>query len=183
MRKLRRRRGYVLVLVLGVLLLLTVVAAALLDSSGDTRSVAAVVVGQRIAASRADFAVQQGIAMVKNNTVAWSTLGACSGPPDGYLVDAGCLPGQFVTSNRVVNTGPELASGRGWNYQWWIYRPTSAAGLPPASQRLVMVYAEGYFGDNAASPSFTSAAIETEVIVPMPTAQTLTPEFDYGTLP
>jgi hypothetical protein len=173
----------VLVVVLGVLLLLTVVAAALLDSSSDSRSVASVVVGQRIAASRAEYAVQQGIAMVKNNTVAWNTLGACSGPPNGYLVDAGCIPGQFVTSNRVANTGPELASGRGWNYQWWIYRPTAEPGLPPPTQQLVMVYAEGYYGENANSPSFTAAAIQAEVIVPMPTSGTLTPEFDYGTLP
>lgn len=174
-----RRSGFVLVMVLMVLLVLTVLAASLLDSSGDSGSVSATMMGQRVAASRSDFAAQQAIAAVKLNQVAWNTLVACSGPADAYLRDGGCSAAQVVTSGRVVRTGADNMSGRGWNYQWWIYRAVAPPGLTYNAQ-LVNVYAEGYYGDDDVAGNFTVSAVEAEVMVPMPVGGNLESEFDYG---
>jgi hypothetical protein len=175
------RRGFVLVMVLLVLLVLTLVGAALLDASGDSASVSTTMMGQRIAASRSDFAAQQAIAAVKLNQVAWNTLAPCSGPANGYLRDGGCGGSQIISSGRISGTGADLAGGLGLRYQWWVYRPTPPAGVAYNAQ-LVAVYAEGYYGQSEAAGNFTVSAVEAEVMVPLPIGGNLESEFDYGIL-
>lgn len=179
MKRRNKPRGYVLIFVLLMLLVLGIITAGLYSSSEETVYTAQVMMAQKVAASRADQALQLGIASVKAGGVQLQALVPCDGPAT-VLRAGSCGPAVMVTSGLV--TGPnvgDLMDGAGQQYQWWVWRRALPDGGGLNAQ-LVNVYAEGYWGLTPDSHNYTVAAVEAEVLIPLPVGDTMTNDWDYG---
>lgn len=181
-----RSRGYILVLVLLILTVLSVLVAGLYSQASEGLIASQGIVAQKVAASRADLAIQLAVERVKSGAVNTDTFSTtCSGPGTTALL-TGPACGGVVTIPRVQGapTG-NFAGTAGWQYQYWMFRrpQTTADGGPlQLSQQLVNVYAEGYYGNGDGGTNFTVAAIEAEVVVIQPPGATQVPDGDYGAM-
>ncbi|MER2566857.1 MAG: hypothetical protein ABTQ32_39395 [Myxococcaceae bacterium] len=177
----RHRRGYVLVVVLLSLLLMSVLAASYFEQGDDVVNTTLSINGQRFAATRAEEAMQLAIARVKAGQPGMSSLPPCSGPATGIRLGS-CLPNEMISGAFEAPGSP--ASGGGWHFQYWIYKPAPVivGGFAlPLSNQVMNVYAEGYFGRaDAGINGFTVSAIEAEVLVPLPPANLPTFDGDFG---
>lgn len=184
----RRPRGFALILVLAVLLVLSIVAASTYASSADTEVTSSVVMSQRLAATRADQAVQLAIAQVKAgmvNPTNINNLLPCSGIVGHLHAPVGpvCTSAVTMTSGTVLGTAAndDFSEGAGMQYQWWIYRRSLPdGGTNSANQMLVNIYAEGYYGSAPTSNNFAVSAVEAEMYVEVPAGMDLAADFDYG---
>jgi hypothetical protein len=170
-----------LVVMLG-LLVLTVVAATYVDQGSDVTVTSTAVSGQRFASARAEEGAQLAIARIKaGGFPTILSLPACTGPTTAIRTGT-CAPGDMFTTFFEA-PGP-AATGGGWQFQYWIYRPNNVladGGSLPQSVQLFHVYAEGYFGSgDAGVASFTVSAVEAEVVVPRPPGLLPCFDGDYG---
>ena len=87
-------------------------------------------------------------------------------------------------SRRRAGAPGSPATGGGWHYRYWIYKPAPVivGGFAlPLSNQVMNVYAEGYFGKaDAGINGFTVSAIEAEVLVPLPPGNLPTFDGDFG---
>ncbi|MBL9039749.1 MAG: hypothetical protein JNG84_14625 [Archangium sp.] len=183
-----RPRGYILVLILIMLTVLSILTAGVYTQASESLIASQGLVAQKVAASRADLAVQLAVERVKSGTVNTATFeGTCNGPNDSVLrANSGCIAGSFVSIPRVQGavTG-NFALTDGWQYQYWMFRRPQVlpdGGALAISPQLINIYAEGYYGNGDGGTSFTVAAVEAEVVVVQPPGGTQTPDGDYGSM-
>ena len=182
-----RRRGYVLIMVLVVLLVLTLLVAGLYSASEDSRFTSQVMLGQRVAAARADEAVQRAVATLRAGTFTTNDLVAlpyCTTPITHLRTAGTCGSGAFLTSGQMSGpTDGDLENGAGLLYQWWIYHQSNPDGTaPPNSFEIFNIYAEGYFGYATTRENFSVAAIAAEVTLPGSTTGPPNFDGDYGVI-
>lgn len=187
--RLRRPRGYVLIMVLAVILVLSVALASVYTQSSESLYATDAMVGQKVASARADLSAQMAVAFVKLGGVTpGQFVNTCTGPgqfpadTNGAVLRSGSCTGPDIYASPFMGQdgGTNYAGPTdGWQYRYWIYRRVPASGT--VNPNMVNIYAEGYYGrGDLNTGNFAVAAIEAEVLVPLPAGGTPTYDGDYN---
>ena len=180
----RGPRGYVLVMVLAVLLVLTLLVAGLYSTSEDSRFTAQTMMGQRVAAARADQGAQLAIAQVRSGAFTQTQLAAltpCTSPATQLRTTGNCATGNFFTSGLIDNGAGDLDNRAGHQFQWWVYKQSMPDGTNPKFD-IFHVYAEGYYGLASTSTNYSVAAVVAEITLPGVNSGPPNFDGDYGVI-
>jgi Tfp pilus assembly protein PilX len=156
----RRPQGWVLVAVLAVLLLLSLLVAGFFAQAQDAAAMTRVNMGQQLAMSHAEFAVQEAIRALRSQQIPVTGLaGTCT---DIEIADNTCpntLPSPLVDNGSAS----ELGNMGGLQYQYIVYKRFSTDAAQPPNR--YMVRATGYYGYRLTSSNLVTSIIEVEVDV------------------
>jgi type II secretory pathway pseudopilin PulG len=162
MKTARRRhpRGWVLIAVLAVLLLLSLLVAGFFAQSQDAAAMTRVNMGQQLAMSHAEFAVQEAVRALRSQQIPVTGLaGTCT---DTEIIDNTCP--NVIASPLVDNgSGSDLGTMGGLQYQYIVYKRFTTDPAQPPNR--YMVRATGYYGYTLTSNSLVTSIIEVEVDV------------------
>lgn len=173
----RRRRGFVMVLVLVVIAALAVLASALYLEAESNLITAQSVTAQQIATSRADLGLQTAIARLRSANLGGVNVEALV-PCDLTQRNNDpfeCPASSTIRSPQITGALPfdagnaqSLAQGGGLQYAYVIYARSLPAATGIAPTGLLTIRAIGYYGYSPTDPKLVTSIVEAELMPTRP---------------